>query len=257
MTPLVLTIGATEPWNAAGLGLDVRALAACGARALSVVAGVTAQDGAGVRASAAIAPDLIAAQLRALESAEIAAIRVGALLDPASVRVIAMWLLARHEARQRVPVVYDPVFAPSAGGAFADDATVAAIARDLVPLATLVTPNLEEVARLAGIALPTTTAEMANAANLLRARGATAVLVKGGHLASDPIDVLVDADGVRTFVAPRLPGTLRGTGCLLACGIAAALARDLRLADAVADGRAFVRERFASATEFAGMRVAY
>lgn len=255
--PDVLAIGATDPWNAAGLGLDVRAIAACGGRALTVVAGVTAQDAGGLRAARAVAADLIAAQFASLARAEIAAVRIGALLDPASVAAVAAWLRGRHEAGRGVPVVYDPVLGPSGGGAFADDATTAAIVADLVPLVSLALPNLAEVARLTGSREPASPQAMAHAGERLRARGATAVLVTGGHLAGDPVDVLVAAEGTRTFAGARIAGGLRGTGCLLACAIAVALARGRPLAEAVETGRAFVRERFAGAREIAGMRVAY
>jgi len=256
LTPVVVSIGATEPWNVAGLGLDVRALAACGARPLSVVAGVTAQDRAGLRAAAPIAPGLIAAQLDALADAEIAAVRIGALLDPPSVAAVAAWL-RESGPRTRGPVVYDPVLGPSGGGTFADDATLASLVSDLVPLATVVTPNLAEIARLTGVAVPATPDAMAAAGRVLRASGAAAVLVTGGHLAAEPVDVLIWAGGERRFAAPRLAGSLRGTGCLLACALAVSLARGDSLPQAIEAARTFVRDRFVHAVEVAGMRVAY
>ncbi|GAC1497859.1 MAG: bifunctional hydroxymethylpyrimidine kinase/phosphomethylpyrimidine kinase [Vulcanimicrobiaceae bacterium] len=257
MIPLVLTIGATDPWNAAGLGLDVRALAACGARAVPVVAGVTAPVVTGVHDRLAMPPALIAAQFRALADAHVAAVRIGALLDAASVRAVADWLAERRANGGTEAVVYDPVFGPSGGGAFAGTETVAAIRDVLVPLVSVVTPNLDEIARLTGRSVARTSVDMAGAGHALRALGARAVLVTGGHLEGSATDVLVDRDGVREFVGPRSPGSLRGTGCLLACALAAALARDRTLPEAIEDARAFVRARFLDATEFARMRVAY
>jgi len=247
----VVSIGCTDPWNAAGLGLDIRALAASGVRPLSVVAGVTAQDANGVTAASAIAPDVIAAQLASLRDARIGAYRIGALLDRASVDVVA-----NHVRRRNVPVVYDPVFAPSGGGRFASDEVVAAIRSDLVPLVTLVMPNLSE-ARALTDATVDDRAGMEAAARTLVALGARAALVKGGHLHDRALDVLVDAAGVETFEAPRIAGTLRGTGCLLACGVAAALARGEELRASIAAGRALVRERFIAAESVGAMRVAY
>lgn len=98
---------------------------------------------------------------------------------------------------------------------------------------------------------------MERAAQVLFARGAAAALVKGGHLQSGATDVLVDGLGTVRYDGPRLAGDLRGSGCLLACGIAAGLANGSSLRDAIAEGRAFVRDRFANAVEFGGMRVAF
>ena len=89
------------------------------------------------------------------------------------------------------------------------------------------------------------------------AAGAKAALVKGGHLHDSAIDVLADSGDVEIFEAPRIAGSLRGTGCLLACGVAAALARGAALRDAIVAGRALVRDRFVHAETIAGMRVAY
>jgi len=203
--PLICSVGTTEPWNVAGLGLDIRALAACGARAVCVVAGVSAQDRNGVRAASPIAPDLIAAQFAALGSAPIAAVRI-----------------------------------------------------DLIPLVTVVTPNLNEAARFADVEPADATPDaMARWGRGLVAAGAQSVLVTGGHLAGDPVDVLSDAAGDVRYTAPRLPGELRGTGCLLACALAAGLARGEPLRDAIVAARTFVRLRFCAAIDIAGMRAAY
>jgi len=255
--PLVCCVGTTEPWNVAGLGLDIQALTACGARAVSVVAGVSAQDGRGLFAASAIAPELIAAQFAALERAPIAAIRIGALLDQASVAGVAAALWARR-ARSDVPIVYDPVLAASAGGTFASDATVAVIVRELIPLAALVTPNLAEAQRLLGLGSVAASPDgMARWAGALVTAGARSALVTGGHLLADPVDVLVDADGEARYTAPRLAGELRGSGCLLACALAAGLARGETLRTAVVAARLFVRARFSSARDVGGMRAAY
>lgn len=265
--PLVCCIGTTEPWNVAGLGLDLRALAACGARAVSVVAGVSAQDGRGSNLAHAIPPDVIAAQIAALERAPLAAIRIGALLDAASVVLIARALADRRARGRAVPVVYDPVLASSAGGAFASTTTCDAIGRELLPLVTVVTPNLGEAARLLandalrppGPALDAdaTPEAMAIWARALVARGAASALVTGGHLTGDPIDVFVDALGETRFTASRIAGELRGTGCLLACALAAELGRGATARDAIASARAFVRERFVTAIDVGEMRAAY
>jgi hydroxymethylpyrimidine/phosphomethylpyrimidine kinase len=299
------------------LGLDILALRDAGARAVTVVAGVSAQDRSGVHAMLSVPPDVIVAQLRSLADASIAVYRIGALLDCAGVDAVATWLEG-----VRTPSVYDPVIAPTGGGRFADDATVEAIRRRLLPRVTLATPNFAEALRLVGgphdeddslsgaamecepgragvksaagragansasghggtnlasglagtnlaSAHPgvesawrlaggeSTVPAMEQAARALVSLGTPAVLVTGGDLPGRAVDVLVDAEGSVVFEAPRLPGTLRGTGCLLSCGIAAALAHGATLRDAVAQGRDFVRERFEHASDIAGMRTAY
>ncbi len=251
MTPVVCSIGSTDPWNAAGLGLDVRALADCGAYGVTVVAGVTAQDRAGLHAASAVAPELIAAQLAALRDAEIAAYRVGALLDAATVDIVAA-----HLRDVAVPVVYDPVFGPSHGGTFVDEPLRAALRARLLPTVDVVTPNLGEAAALAELAV-SSPAEMAAAGRALRGMGCGAALVKGGHLHDTAVDVLVDADGATVFEDSRLPGTLRGTGCLLAAALAAGLAGGVPLREAVAVARDFVRGKLNGARTRGGMSLAY
>jgi hydroxymethylpyrimidine kinase/phosphomethylpyrimidine kinase len=249
--PVVCSIGTSEPWNAAGLGLDIRALAECGAYAVTVTAGVTAQDRTGVHAALAVPAALVEAELAALAEASIAAYRVGVLLDVATVEVIAA-----HLATVDVPVVYDPALAPSGGGRFGSDEVTRAIRRSLLPVVTLVTPNLVEAATLTERPVGER-GSMEAAASVLVSLGAQAALVKGGHLPERTIDVLVDVEGTFAYEAERLPGTLRGTGCLLACSLAAALAQGLSLRDAVARARAFVRAKIAHPHERGGMSLAY
>jgi hydroxymethylpyrimidine kinase/phosphomethylpyrimidine kinase len=247
--PLVCAIGTTDPWNAAGLGLDVRALAECGARAAFVVAGVSAQDARGLHALHEIPAETIEAQFDALADAPIAAYRVGALPGVAAIATVA--------ARLRdvgVPVVYDPVFGPSGGGAFVDHAGVAAIVRDLIPCVTIVTPNLEEARRLAGLERCDDVETMALAARTIVSDGAGAALVKGGHLAERALDVLFDGE-LRVFEERRIDVTMRGTGCLLADALAAALAKGQSLREAVAKARAYVREKIERALKLGSMRV--
>jgi hydroxymethylpyrimidine/phosphomethylpyrimidine kinase len=248
--PVICSIGTTDPWNAAGLGLDLRALAALGARGVSVVAAVSAQDEGGLHALHAVPAETIAAQLAALARAPIAAYRIGALPDASSVAVVAAAIAAAG-----LPAVYDPVFAPSAGGTFSDARTIAAARELLLPRVTLVTPNLSEAATLLARPAAASVSAMRDAALALRALGPGAALLTGGHLSGDPVDVLADSDGIAEFAAERLPGTMRGTGCLLAVALAVELARGTALRDAVVIARAFVRERFAHAVMLGRMSI--
>ncbi len=249
--PVVCTIGTSDPWNAAGIGLDVLALHECGAYPVCVTVGTSAQNAAGIALARPVAPELVVAQFDALADAGIAAYRIGAMLDATTVA-----LVASRVSRSGVPIVYDPALGASGGGRFGDDATLDSIRERLVPIVTIVTPNLAEAAALAGFPVDDRDA-MEAAARALVARGARAALVKGGHLAGDPSDVLVDASGTRAFSAERLSGSLRGTGCLLAASLAAALARGDALDAAVAVARAFVRDKIVRGTDRGGMRTAY
>jgi hydroxymethylpyrimidine/phosphomethylpyrimidine kinase len=249
--PAVCSIGMIDPWNAAGLGLDILVLAECGVRPVTVVAGVAPQAGAGLRAPIIIDPAAIRAQWDCLAGAGIAAIRIGALPGVAAVDAVADIVAAA-----RVPAVYDPVLGASRGGRFADAATVAAIRERLLPIVAICTPNSAEASELAATA-GVGTEGMVLAAHALVALGARAVLVTGGDVAGDPRDVLVDGGRETILRAPRIAGTMRGSGCVLAGALAAGLARGLPLRAAVDDARAFVRKKIAGARAAGDFRVAY
>ncbi|TAM75276.1 hydroxymethylpyrimidine/phosphomethylpyrimidine kinase [bacterium] len=249
--PVVVSIGANDPWNAAGIGLDLLVLRDLGLRGATVVAGITAQGPEGVRARWPAPHEAIVAQLNALAALRIGAYRVGLLLDADSVRTVA-----RALAERDAPVVVDPVFSASRGGAFADDAVVDAYRLSLIARATLFTPNAYEAARLVKYAVETPADAERAARDLLRL-GARAVLVKGGHVDGDEIvDVLADGDGITLLRDRRLTVEMRGTGCILAVCAAAALAQGHDVVEAVMRARHEVRSRMLTAIELGGMRVA-
>jgi len=250
---VVASIGTTHPWNIAGLGLDLHVASTFGVRNLTVVTGVTAQDADGLHAAFALPEPVVRAQFDALPMAEVAVLRVGALIGKPNVELVAAFL-AEHP---KTLAVVDPVFGATLGGAFLDDLAFAAFRDGLATLPSVVlTPNVEEAARLLGRdALEA--GDLAGAATDLRARGAKAVLLKGGHLTGDPIDALATAHGVEMFRDPRMPGAMRGGGCVLAMALACELARGLPLLDAVQAARTYVRSRIASHQRFGGLQVAY
>lgn len=248
---VVATVGTTHPLAFAGLTFAMLALADDAARPVGVVAGVTAQDASRLIARAPLDPAAIRAQFDALRDAGVEAFHVGALLSAESVHAVAESL----DAFPGVPVVVDPVLAITPGDRLADEATLSAIRERLVPRATLITPNLDEAGAL--LERPVgDVASMRDAATALLARGARAVLIKGGHLAGEPTDVLADEHGMRELPANRVGGELRGTGDLLAVTIATCLARGARLHEAVEHGRRRVHEAIACGVPFAGTRVA-
>lgn len=248
---VVATVGTTHPLAFAGLLFGVLALADDGVRPVCVVAGVTAQDAARVTARRAVESDVIRAQFEALRDAGVEAFHVGALLSAEAVRAVAAGL----DAYRGVPVVVDPVLAASGGDALADEDARSALRADLVPRATLVTPNLDEAAALLDRNVADVPA-MRDAARAFVALGAGAALIKGGHLPGEPVDVLAIGDDVRELRSQRVAGAVRGSGDLLAVTIAACLARGAPPAEAIEHARRRVREAIARASDFAGTRVA-
>jgi hydroxymethylpyrimidine/phosphomethylpyrimidine kinase len=249
VTPIVCTVGTTDPWNAAGLGLDVRALAECGVRAVMVVAGVSAQDAAGLAALHAVPAEVIDAQFDALHSLSISAYRIGAL--PAA----AIATVAARLGAQRAPIVYDPVLGPSAGGAFVATADLGEVVTGLFGMATIATPNLEEARKLSGLPRVDDENTMREAARKVAEFGAAGVLVTGGRRGDEAFDVYFDGE-FEVFAHPTVARSMRGAGCLLADALAAALARGERTRAAIVTARAFVRRKLESSRDLGSMRVA-
>jgi hydroxymethylpyrimidine/phosphomethylpyrimidine kinase len=246
---VLCSIGTTHPWNIAGVGLDARIAQRLGARHVAVIAGVSAQEG-GETLTTAVPADAIAAQLRAAQAAAPDAYRVGALLSPEGIDVIADAL--RNVSR---PVVCDPVIAGSTGTIFANDATINALRERLFRRCTLVTPNLEEASRLCEFPV-NDRATMAGAAYTLVERdGAAAALVTGGHLHGEASDVLYTRGATTTFEGTSLAGGMRGTGCVLAAAAAIYLGRGENVNDAIFAARALVRDAIAHALDWNGERV--
>jgi hydroxymethylpyrimidine kinase/phosphomethylpyrimidine kinase/thiamine-phosphate diphosphorylase len=231
-----LTIAGSDPSGGAGVQSDLRTFGAFGVAGLSAITAITAQNSHGVRAVFPIPVDPLRAQLDALfDDARPRAVKIGMLGGRAQVEVVAE-IFERHRPPH---VVLDPVLASTAGVPLLDTEGRAALLDRLIPLCDLVTPNREEAAQLAG--LPDASEPEALAAPLL-ARGARAVLVKGGHLPGAPVDVLVTAGGAsRSFPGTRVetPHT-HGTGCLLSAAIAARLALGDALPEAVDRAKAFL-----------------
>lgn len=234
MTPTVLTIAGSDSGGGAGLQADLKTVSALGCYGASVVTAVTAQNTRAVTAVHPLPPDLIAAQIRAvLDDIAVHAVKIGMVGSPEATRAVADALRGCA-----VPIVLDPVMIAKSGDVLAGDASIAALVRDLLPLAHVLTPNLPEAARLLGDQPAETEAAALVQGMALRALGPQHVLMKGGH-AGGPhcTDILIGPGGSARFTAPRI-GTrnTHGTGCTLSSAIAAGLAQGLPVADAV--GRA-------------------
>ena len=227
--PAVLAFAAADPTSGAGIQADTLAIAAMGAHPLCAITALTVQDTHGVQRVAPIDAGLVAEQARrVLADIPARAFKIGVLGSAANARAVAA-VLAEHPG---VPVVLDPVLASGRGDALAAEETV----EELLPLATLVTPNSLEARRLAPRC-----ASLRECAQALIARGCRYVLVTGTHEPGDEvINTLYDAGGeVRAERWRRLPESYHGSGCTLASAIAAALAQGASLPDAVRQGQEF------------------
>lgn len=242
--PTVLVVSGLDPCGGAGFLADARVAALLGARPVGVITALTEQDSHGVRAATPVDPDVLGEQLTTLLSdVEVAAVKIGMLGSAAIARAIA-----RALALTAAPVVWDPVVRPSRGAVPLFDGDVQEALAALLPHVALVTPNADEAALLTGA--PVDDGEGARrAARRLRADGAPAVLVKGGHLAgAQADDWLADADGELALTGPRLPlgEPVHGTGCALSTAIACGLAAGAPLRAACAEAKAFVAARLRS-----------
>jgi len=243
MRPIVLAIAGSDPCGGAGIQGDSRAIEACGGWAATAITAVTWQNSRGVRGFEALAPAAIRAQLDAvLDDLDVAAVKSGMLPSAGAVEAVAA-ALARLPAER--PYVLDPVLAASDGSELCPAAAREALIALLLPRAAVITPNAREAEALAG--LPVNGADDAEAAGRrLLARGARAVLVKGGHGGGrdeerECTDVLVEPAGTRLFRAARVePREAHGTGCCLASALATLLARGQTLHGAVEQAKALV-----------------
>ncbi len=237
---VILTIAGSDSSAGAGIQADLKTISACGGYGATVITAVTAQNTCGVREVLEMPPDLVSAQIAAIfDDLDVAAIKTGMLASADVVRTVARELRS-HRAG---PVVVDPVMIAKGGHALLRDDAVECLRKEMLPLATLTTPNRLEAERLAG--MPVQRLEDAEAAGraILRS-GCAAVLVKGGHLETQlAVDVLVTADGVEVFEASRIrTAHTHGTGCTLSAAIATYLGRGAGLSAAIRAAKLYVTE---------------
>jgi len=234
----VLIIAGSDSGGGAGVQADIKTVTALGGYAATAITAITVQNTLGVTAAQALAPDLVAAQARAvLEDIGADVIKTGMLGDVAMVETVAGLIAAGG-----VPAVIDPVITAKGGAALLAAEAVAAVRARLVPLAALLTPNAPEAEALTGLAVATTD-DLRRAGAVLLGAGAAAVLMKGGHVPGDRVvDVLMTSDGETRFESERIDTRhTHGTGCTLASACATGLAQGLELAQAVARAHDYVR----------------
>jgi hydroxymethylpyrimidine/phosphomethylpyrimidine kinase len=241
--PHVLVVGGSDSSGGAGIGRDIETISALGVRTCIAATAVTVQTHEAVLESHHLPPGLVADQMRAaLRANKVAAIKIGML---ATEQIIAAVAAVLRENRQ-IPAVLDPVLASSSGGPLLQQGAIGVMKRDLMPLCQLVTPNLIELAILAGSELAVDEDEIFRQGQGLLGAGPQALLIKGGHATgSRSMDILLrSGQEPLRFDAPRLAGSMRGTGCMLASAIAAHLANGTSLEDTVRKGKLFVFESF-------------
>ena len=223
----VLSIAGSDPSGGAGIQADLKTFAACRVYGMAALTALTAQNTQGVSGVHALPAKFVAEQI-AMVFADIRvdAVKIGMIANGEIAAAVAEQL-APHRG---LPIVLDPVMIAKGGAPLLDPQAVSVLRERLMPLATLLTPNLPEAAALLGEPVAGNRDEMASQARRLRALGLSAVLVKGGHLAgAGSPDVMASADGVTWFEADRVPThRTHGTGCTLSSALAAELAKERR-----------------------------
>ncbi|HEY1631495.1 MAG TPA: bifunctional hydroxymethylpyrimidine kinase/phosphomethylpyrimidine kinase [Rhizomicrobium sp.] len=236
----LLIVAGSDSSGGAGLQADIKTASAFGVYAMTAVTAVTVQNTRGVKGVHAVPPKLVAEQIRAcLEDIGADAIKIGMLHSAATVRAVADVLAKWARA---IPIVLDPVMTSTSGHQLLADGAVAALKSRLIPMATLVTPNIPEAKALVGMrGSARDHAEQAGRA--LMALGAKSALIKGGHSTRATLDdVLVWRGGVEIYAFPRVKTKhTHGTGCTLSTAIACGLAKGLSLPLATGKAREYVQ----------------
>ena len=235
----VLSIAGSDSGGGAGIQADLKTFSALGCYGMTAITALTAQNTLGVNAIHGVPPEMLKAQLSAVfDDIGVDAVKIGMLHAPDIVRTVA-WAL-KHYRVQRV--VLDPVMVATSGDTLITPSTVQVLVDELFPLATVITPNLDEAALLLGHTIGSA-GELEAAARDLLAMGAPAVLLKGGHLPGMEVaDLLVTGPGpAQRLVSRRIESrNTHGTGCTLSSAIASHLALGQPLDRAVALARAYI-----------------
>ena len=252
--PRVLSIAGSDSSGGAGIQADIKTITLLGGYAMTAITAITAQNTVGVQALEPLEEALLGQQITScIDDIGVDAVKIGMLGSAAAVRTAAAALAAAPQGSGlRLPIVLDPVMIATSGARLADKATVDAMVEGLFPIAALLTPNLPELAALTGASLGTREAIRAAGQALARAHRLN-LLVKGGHGLGDiVVDILFSAEGTfQEFAAPRIPTRhSHGTGCTLSSAIATLLGKGLPLAEAVQQGREFVRAALRAAPGF-------
>ncbi|MGE3911552.1 MAG: bifunctional hydroxymethylpyrimidine kinase/phosphomethylpyrimidine kinase, partial [Chloroflexota bacterium] len=230
-----LTIAGSDSGGGAGIQADLKTFSALGVYGMSAITAITAQNTTGVTAVFELPTDLIAAQIDAVVTdIGVDAVKTGMIASSEIIRVVA----GKIREYGISTLVVDPVMVATSGDRLLREDAVDALRTELIPLAAVITPNLPEAGVLIGREISTLD-EMREAAREIVGLGARSVMVKGGHLEGDAVDIFYDGASFLELSAPRIDTTsTHGTGCTLAAGIAALLARGETLEAAVKGSKA-------------------
>ena len=233
------TIAGSDSGGGAGIQADLKTFAALGVYGTSALTAITAQNTLGVTGVQELTPDMVGAQIDAVIS-DIGtdAVKTGMLSNSRIIQVVAD-KVAEHSLSN---LVVDPVMVAKGGDPLLQEEAVDALRTLLVPLALVVTPNLPEASVLVGYQVETLE-QARQAARDIVAMGSRSVVVKGGHLHGDAVDVFYDGSDFREFSSPRIETTsTHGTGCTFASAIAAGLAKGMAVEEAVSQAKEYVTE---------------
>lgn len=233
----VLTIAGSDSSGGAGIQADLKAFSAHGVFGMSVITAVTAQNTQGVLAVQDIDVDIITKQIEAIfDDISVDGMKIGMVSRSETIRAIASGLT--HYKAQNI--VIDPVMISKSGYYLLQKDAVDALVSCLLPLATVLTPNIPEAEEISGIKIQSLK-DMEEAARKIHALGPRYILLKGGHLKTDATDILFDGDTFEYFVTPRIDThNTHGTGCTLSAAIAANLARGFSVQEAVSRGKQYI-----------------
>ncbi|MCC9625875.1 bifunctional hydroxymethylpyrimidine kinase/phosphomethylpyrimidine kinase [Thalassospira sp. MA62] len=246
----VLVIAGSDCSGGAGIQADIKSITSLGGYAATAITALTVQNTTGVFDVLGIDPDMIVAQATVtIDDIGADAIKTGMLHSAPVITAVAEFIKSKASD---IPVIVDPVMISQSGARLLEESAMEALISQMVPLATVLTPNIPEAEVLSGMKI-TNESDMIAAAHKIGEMGAKAVLVKGGHSEGHRIvDVLWRRDGdVEDFEGERIPSeNNHGTGCSLASAIATGLAQGLGLSDSVARARAFVRDAIRTAPNY-------
>ena len=234
-----LTIAGSDSSAGAGIQADLKTFAALGVYGTCAVTAITAQNTTGITAWRAVDADLVEAQIEAIAGDfTVAAVKTGMLATAAIVEAVA----ATVAALDLPALVVDPVMASTSGAPLLDEDALQGMRDELLPRAMVVTPNIEEAARLLGGPPIRSIEDMREAARQLRRLGPSVVVITGGHLEGDrSVDVVCTPDRVFELTGPRVPGRhTHGTGCTFSAAITALLALGHGVEEALPEARAYV-----------------
>ncbi len=244
----VLSIAGSDPSGGAGIQADIKAISANGAYAMAAITALTAQNTQGVAGIELVEAEFVAAQIAAVfADVRVDAVKIGMIATADIAAAVARALADQHD----VPIVLDPVMIAKGGAPLLADDAIATLRDQLLPLATLVTPNLPEVAHLLGQPVADTRQAMAAQARDLALHSQNAVLVKGGHLAGDDSPDVLFADGSLHWFESCRTATknTHGTGCTLSATLATELAKGADVIEAVRAAKTYVSGAIAAADD--------